>query len=128
MMTPQDERDAAEEDRRAKEAAAALPAPPPVEPSAEPPPQTGMMRMAQAWPYVQPWGGPFTVQGAELPGRWLVAAIISASWSNFGYEISWRGGGPGSLVRRQLKFFKEEPAREAAQWEMDRLEKLLADA
>ena len=127
MMTGQDNRDAAEEERRAKEAATP-PAPPPVEPADEPPTAAGMTRLAQAWPYVQPWCGPFTVHGAELPGRWLVAAIISASWSNFGYEISWRAGGPGSVVRRQLKFFKEEPAREAAQWEMDRLEKLLADA
>ena len=46
--------------------------------------------------------------------------------SAFSYEIAWREGQPGGTVRRSGKFVSAKTARGAAQWEAERLEKLLA--
>lgn len=124
MMTGQDHRDAAEEERVRL---AALPAAVPVAPvQAGPPSANALARLRAVYPYVIPWKGPYVAHGEAIEGRWLRGQILDAD-GLFTYEIAWKEGGPGAVVRREGKFRTPGGAREAGQWELERLEKLLTD-
>ena len=122
MMTALDMRDAEAEGRRvAQETPAAAPAVPAAAPSAK-----AMRRLAQVFPHVEAWRGPYGECG-HIEGGHLRATLLGLS-SGFAYEIAWRSGGPGAVARRQHGFIAEGEARKAAQWELDRLEKLFAES
>ena len=123
MMTAQDMRDAEAESRRVagETPAAVVSAVPAAAPSAK-----AMRRLAQVFPHVEPWRGPYGECG-PIEGGHLRAILLSLS-PGFAYEIAWRSGGAGAVVRRQHGFIAEGEARKAAQWELDRLEKLLAES
>ena len=98
MMTAQDMRDAEAEGRRvAQETPAAAPAVAATAPSTK-----AMRRLAQVFLHVEAWRGPYGECG-HIEGGHLRATLLGLS-SGFAYEIAWRSGGPGAVVRRQHGF------------------------
>jgi hypothetical protein len=123
MITGQDRRDLAAEQTSIPAAA-----PAPVVAATEPPSMNALLffRGNHNQHYVDSWRGPYVLLPAPVETPHFIGSILDER-EIFTYEIAWRAGGPGSLVRRQGRFISEAGARGAAQWEMDRLEKLLAE-
>lgn len=123
MLTGQDMHDLAAETPPPVAAEAAQ-----VDAAPAPPSQAALWRLIQARPCIERWHGPYVERTPAIDGAHLRAVILCRDGDLYAYEIDWRAGGSGAVVGRQHGFIHEAEARAAAQWELDRLEKLLAES
>ena len=123
MMTGLDIRDAEREAAAAAALALAAPSPDGV-PMAPVPPRSALWQLIQVRPPIESWRGPYAAVGVEAVSANFRLTLLVREGDAFTYEIAWREGGDGALVRRQHGFIGAGAAESAGRWEMNRLQKL----